>query len=186
MIVASLPERAELRTEMLATVDAQLERPAAVLVELDEHHEGPIALYNRLAEEVTTPWLFPFADDDLLEPDHFKVLGEACAGVDRRTAVVYTWCWFEHPDCERDHWQRDPHKQPNGIYALRLHNFIPAPAAIRTDVWRELGGYHDPGIMRHEDWHLWCRILNAGGGFECVPQVTWTYRTGNWQHHSTR
>jgi hypothetical protein len=50
---------------------------------------------------------------------------------------------------------------------------------VRVSLWRELGGYRD---VHNEDHDLWVRALDAGARFRCIPEVTWTYRLGDWPH----
>jgi len=36
--------------------------------------------------------------------------------------------------------------------------------------------------VHNEDHDLWVRALDAGARFRCIPEVTWTYRLGDWPH----
>jgi hypothetical protein len=54
---------------------------------------------------------------------------------------------------------------------LRVRNYIHAPALIRTDRLRQLGGFAtDPRLNEFEDYDLWCRIAEHGWRGQLVPQ----------------
>jgi len=54
---------------------------------------------------------------------------------------------------------------------LRLRNDIHAPALIRTDRLRQLGGFAtDPHLNGFEDYDLWCRMAEQGWQGQLVPQ----------------
>jgi hypothetical protein len=55
---------------------------------------------------------------------------------------------------------------------LRRGNYIHAPALIRADVLRAVGGFaQDDRLRGSEDYDLWCRIADRGGRGRLVPQV---------------
>ncbi len=178
LILATVPERELLRRQCVASIEAQTMRPAALLWEVDANHRGPVATFNSLASKVTTDWLFPFADDDLLDPEHFEVLQ---TGLSDNVDIVYTWCRVTgRPELPETLFQIE-----RPFHHLKSQNWIPGSAAIRTQLWKQLGGWQDPGIMKHEDWHFWVRAYNAGARFLCIPTVTWTYRVDReWSHVS--
>jgi hypothetical protein len=54
---------------------------------------------------------------------------------------------------------------------MRLRNDIQAPALIRTDRLRQLGGFAtDPRLNGFEDYDLWCRMAERGWRGQLVPQ----------------
>jgi Glycosyltransferase like family 2 len=54
---------------------------------------------------------------------------------------------------------------------LRGRNYIHAPALIRTDRLRQLGGFAtDPSLVGSEDYDLWCRMAQRGWRGQLVPQ----------------
>lgn len=179
----TIPEREALREEAIASLEAQTE-DVFFLQGIDTAHNGPVPTVNSLAACVGTDWLFPFADDDLLDPDHFSVLEKWC---DDDADIVYTFCRIEGGGDEHPHDQFQVRLQDEfGWEHLRKANWIPASAAIRTDLWHSLGGYREATWTEHEDWDLWVRALDAGARFRCVPTVTWTYRmNAEWEHLST-
>lgn len=187
IIMGSLPEREGLRAQMLESVEAQTLKPATVLYEIDQNHRGVILTYNCLAARVTTEWLFPFADDDLLDPNHFEILSQY---MDDAVDVVYTWCRVTgDPGMPETIFQvpipDNAADQAVFLQNLRYANCIPGSAAIRTKLWEKLGGYRQFGNGMPEDWDFWLRALDAGAQFRCVPMVTWTYRRDlSWQHEN--
>lgn len=55
---------------------------------------------------------------------------------------------------------------------LRLRNGIHAPALVRTERLRLLGGFAtDPRLDGLEDHDLWCRVAERGWGGQLAPQV---------------
>lgn len=55
---------------------------------------------------------------------------------------------------------------------LRRGNYIHAPALIRAEVLRAVGGFAEDDRLRgFEDYGLWCRIADRGGRGRLVPQV---------------
>lgn len=180
IIIPTIPERAELFEQALASVKAQT-APVFYKTAVDTNHNGPVPTVNALASTVETEWLFRLDDDDLLDPDHVEVLSH---WLDDDADIVYTWCRIEgggdeHPE---DQFQvRLQHEY--GWEHLYEANWIPCSAAIRTDLWNELGGLDDVPL---EDWDFWQRALDKGARFRCVPAVTWTYRMNpEWEHRST-
>jgi hypothetical protein len=177
VIMPTIPERAELFEQALASVKAQTV-PVEYHIGEDVQHNGPIATVNSLAGCVTTDWLFRLDDDDLLDSDHFQVL---YPWLDDDADIVYTWCRIEGDTHPEDFFQ-----QNYPFENLRHANWIPCSAAIRTDLWHELGGLQSSEWTEHEDWDFWVRALDAGARFRCVPAVTWTYRLNTeWTHRST-
>lgn len=182
VIVPTIPERSALLAEAVASLEAQT-HPVQWLVGEDKDHHGPIATVNALAGSVTTDWLFRLDDDDLVDPDHFAVLDP---WLDGDADIVYSWCRIEGGNDEHPPEQFQVRLQAEfGWEHLREANWIPASAAIRTDLWHELGGYRESDWTEHEDWDFWVRALDAGARFRCVPAVTWTYRMNTeWEHRS--
>lgn len=182
VIIPTVPERAELLAEAVASLEAQTS-PVRWLIGVDNEHNGPIATVNALAGSVQTEWLFRLDDDDLVDDDHFEVLGR---WLDGRADVVYTWCRIEGGNDEHPPEQFQVRLQAEyGWEHLREANWIPSSAAIRSELWHSLGGYREPSWTQHEDWDFWVRALDAGARFACVPAVTWTYRMNTeWEHRS--
>jgi GT2 family glycosyltransferase len=176
VVTATLPERGPLLADCARSVALQTLPPAAWHVRVDHDREGPANVLNGLVDAVKAEWLFRLDDDDLLEPDHFAHLKPYLTG---RADIVYSWCRIDGPISPRKF------QVPFDPDRLRRDNFIPSAAAIRTSLFRDLGGYDPhPTRTRHEDWDFWLRALEAGARFLCVPIPTWTYRLGAWEHRS--
>jgi len=45
---------------------------------------------------------------------------------------------------------------------------------MRTELWREQGGYRDG--HGHPDWDMLRRCETAGATFLNIPEITWVYR----------
>lgn len=178
VLVPTIAERGDLLIEALSSIEAQT-LPTNYRVAYDHHHDGPAKLLNYMAKGTTSEWLFRLDDDDLLDPDHFEVLSH---WLDDDADIVFTWCRVEgggelHPPEQfQARWQAE-----FGWEHLSVTNWIPCSAAIRTSLWRQLGGLDEQHTF--EDWDFWQRALAAGARFRCVPTVTWTYRMNpEWQH----
>lgn len=184
LIIPTLPERSELLAQALQSA-ARQERPAdLLLVGTDTAREGPAAVRNRLAAKATgATWLAFLDDDDLLYPNHLRVLLEHAHGAD----VVYSrgardldgtvaggTVGANHGTMARFHWS--PSVPAPGD--LDLGNHIPVTALVRADTFWDVGGF-SPGD-RYEDWMLWRRMLAAGAAFRPVDVETWVYRSGDW------
>lgn len=134
---------------------------------------GPAQTLNHVVKHrVHTEWFFRLDDDDLVDPDHFEVLSH---WLDDDADIVFTWCRIQgggelHPEDQfQVCWQHE-----YGWEHLYETNWIPCSAAVRTSLFRDLGGYDE--AHEFEDWDLWQRALDEGARFRCVPAVTWTYR----------
>lgn len=175
VITPTITDRARLLTEAAASIAGQSLPPAAWLVGWDTERVGPIPVVNRLAQQVDTEWLFRLDDDDLLYPGHFDTL---YPHLSRDADVVYSWCRVEGL------WDERRFQRVFSETTLRYENTIPSAACIRTSLWRKLGGYQRASYTPFEDYDFWLRALDSGAKFVCVPQVTWVYRMGDWQHLS--
>lgn len=133
------------------------------LVRLDVERRGPAAIRNELAAQVDTEWLLCLDDDDLLLSHYLEVVAPELETAD----VVYTsWYLTGAPD-----------PQPYDVFdadVLRVQNFIPVTACIRTSLFRQVGGFRTDVPI--EDHDLWLRLLDAGARFTYVPVVCWRYR----------
>jgi hypothetical protein len=101
-------------------------------------------------------------DDDLLLPHHVETLTGNLSGAD----IVWTWT-----EVRGRSWN------PNAAYTpgrLSHENYIPSNMAMRTGLWRELGGYRSG--PQHPDWDMLQRCENSGATFVNVPEITWVYR----------
>lgn len=132
------------------------------LVQVDHERRGPAAIRNELAEQVDTDWLLCLDDDDLLLSHYLEVVRPEL----ERADVVYT-AWYLTGAADPQ-----PLDRFDADY-LRVQNFIPVTAAVRTEAFRAVGGFRDVPL---EDHDLWLRLLDAGARFIYVPVVCWRYR----------
>lgn len=177
VITATRPDRKHLLAEAARSVSLQTLSPAQWLIQTDHHAEGPATVLNNLAEKVETEWLFRLDDDDILEHDHFEQLKPYL--LYSNADIIYSWCTVEGPMAH------NKYQVPFDAKRLRTDNYIPSAAAIRTNLFRDLGGYNtNPTRTKHEDWDLWLRALEQNAKFLCIPVITWRYRFGSWDHRS--
>ncbi len=175
IVTPTIPERAPLFAELQLAMESQVEAPADWIVFHDNDHLGTIAALEILMAQVQTEWFVPLADDDLIDPTFVMLLA---AAVHDDVDVVWPLCRVEGT-CPW--WEGIHHFDP---VLLREDNYIPGTAAIRTSLFREVGGYRAPVGQPHEDWDLWIRMLDAGARFESIPEKCWTYRFGPWARRS--
>lgn len=160
VVTAAIPERFDLLRDALKSVAAQTLQPAEHIVVVDYDRRGTADALNRGLAAVTSEWVATLDDDDVLYPPHLEVL----LGASRFADVVYSYC-----DCDFDIHVNAPFNPA----VLRVQNYIPTTALIRTEKLREVGGWPDE---REQDWALWLRLLDAQARFVYVPRVTWRYR----------
>lgn len=160
LVTATLPERANLLREMLQSVTEQTVPPACHIV-MRDLGAGFVDTVNRAVAMVDTEFFCLVDDDDLLLPDHVQLLaGNLSAD------IVWSWCEVTGRD-----WN------PNAGYSpgrLLFENYIPSNMAMRTSLWRGLGGYR--GGVGHPDWDMLQRCEQAGASFLNLTEVTWVYR----------
>jgi hypothetical protein len=161
LVTATLPSRSSLLREMLESVTEQSVAPACHIVMRDDGR-GFVDTVNRAVSLVDTEFFCLVDDDDLLLPGHVETLTKGSPFSD----IVWTWC-----EVQGRKWN------PNSGYKrgrLSQENYIPSNMAMRTGLWRELGGYrHGP---EHPDWDMLQRCENYGATFVNIPEVTWVYR----------
>lgn len=164
VLTASLPERAGMLAENLASVAAQTLPPAAHVVAVDYARAGGAATYNRLLAAVDTPWFCCLDDDDTAEPNHLETMAaEAETG---QWDVVYTWC----RSVGREFTQYNQGFDPTIVATASI---VPITALCRTALMRDVGGFPDTWDY---DRAGWVAVHRAGGRFVALPDVTWTYR----------
>lgn len=165
LLTASMPERAGMLAEAIGTVAAQSVLPKQHLVGVDHRRQGAALTYNGLAKAVCcAEWLTFLDDDDLLDPGHLEVLGDATSpSVD----VVYAHCRTDAPHLA------DAYQGPFDPVALADRCTVPITAMVRKDWFEKVGGF--PSTWAY-DWDLWKNLSAAGARFLAVDAVTWTYR----------
>jgi len=164
VVTLTLPERAAMLEECLASVRDQTVHPCVHHVEWDMVGGEFVGTANTAVAAVNTPFFNMLDDDDLFLPNHVEVMmGVLDAEPD--VDVVWTGCEVRGRDISFVE-----EYQPG---LLQVRPYIPSNLMMRTEVWRMLGGYRD---MFNADWDLLARAETAGARFLRVPVVTWVYR----------
>lgn len=167
VITPTIPERARMLAEAIATVAAQTAPPTGHLIAVDHRRSGPAELRTLLVGSASTEWVAFLDDDDLLDADHLERLAEV-AGPD--VDVAYSWCRLDPPGAIGDQF----YNQPYDRQALRRHGIFPITVLARRAAILDCGGFRPED--RYEDWALWNRMADRGARFACLPEPTWTYR----------
>lgn len=166
VITPSLPERAALLADSIASVARQTHRPRQHLIGIDHSRIGAAAMRNELLQAVGTPLVAFLDDDDVLYPRHLDVL---CSKLADDALLDVAWSW-----CESENGPAIPRPVYFNAAAMRRANFIPVTVVARTQAVLDVYGF-DPDV-EHEDWDLWLRMLDKGARFDVVAEVTWKYR----------
>ena len=156
VLTPTIPERADLLEECIASVTAQTFKDMEQLIGVDEGRRGCSWMMNQLAQQAKGEWVIPFADDDLLLPGAVARLLEASDDAD----VVYS----------------PPLVSQNGeTHFFGVPPDIPSFGLIRRTLWQVLGGY-DTSRSREEDRDLWTRALKEGARFVRIGEPQYVYR----------
>lgn len=176
VITPTVLDRGHLLAELHASLAAQTE-PVAWSVMYDTNGEGPAAMRNALVAAVSTEWVFPLDDDDLVDADHFETLAPHLTD-----DVDVVWTSPRVPyDAELEEWL----SHPVDVWQMDRSNAIAGAAAVRRSAWIDAGGQCPDD--ENEDHGLWLRLRNAGKTFRQVHAQTWTYRLDpEWSHRSRR
>jgi len=172
VITPTLPERAELLRECIASVEAQTCPAKAHLIWTDTERRGCAAALNMLWPRVQTEWVAVLADDDVMYPNHLEtLLAQAqVSEYEGEVGVVYSYC---HVLGRPDGW--NPNRPFNARRVLSGDQGIPATALIRRTLVEKLGGWRNwPNMW--EDQDFWIRAVRGGARFVCVQRITWAYR----------
>lgn len=196
-----MPGRENLLAEAMGSVAAQTVAPACQLVRVEAPPAGlsPLHLahqHNVLLGMVDTTWVAVLDDDDLYTVDHFETVAGSGHMGDEGADVIYTFGLGNAAP------RNDVSEWTNEEMATKLArgNCVSSNALIRVSALRAVGGWCDDaskfdaarGVYTStkatwEDWDLWSRMVRAAGPgeervrFRCVPVVTWTYRSGDWE-----
>lgn len=168
----SIPPRARKLVEAVASVLAQ-ERPAdAISVAVDVDADGPAVTRNRALAASDTEWTAFLDDDDLMNPEHLRLLLDAAE--DSGADLVYPWftvsggsdpfpAFFGRP------WRNDdPH-------------IFPVTYLVRTELAKDVGGFPepewlDPAAGIGEDWAFILALIAVDAKILHLPERTWTWR----------
>jgi glycosyltransferase involved in cell wall biosynthesis len=196
VIIPSIPERHELLARAVRSTRDHGDVYMGVWTEIDNEGLGAAATRNRALEwsrEAGEPaeYIAFLDDDDEFLPEHLP----ACLEHAGKTGADVVYPWFNiqlHGQIRND---LDPLKMRGGTTfgkefdpeALKINNFIPVTALVRSELLYEVGGFPVPGSEEWphedcEDWALWLRLVDAGAKFEHLAQRTWTW---NWHGSNT-
>jgi glycosyltransferase involved in cell wall biosynthesis len=169
IITPTIPKRSNLLVEAINSVGNQRVKAKNHLIGVDLQKMGPAKMRNLLVNNVDTEWVAFLDDDDIVYDNHI----EEYAKVHEQSDMIYTWC----DSIGRENFDPNSHFDPN---RLLQGNYIPVTAAVRTSVFRQVGGFslEDRYVQADptEDWNLWLKLLHANARFTCVPVKTWCYR----------
>lgn len=136
--------------ELLDTPDPRLH-----LVRL-ENRRGVAAARNVGAQKATAPFLAFLDDDDEWLPTKLEDQLRCITSPDQMAAVFSGFQAWRGPNLM---YTRVPAPQEDLKAALLKEPMTGPPMVlIRTDVFRDLGGF-DVALKRYEDWDLWLRLV---------------------------
>ena len=165
VVTCAIPERLDMLFEATESVKNQTVSPYSHLISIDYQKVGTARNLNNACFGVTTEFFAILADDDLLYPDHLKILYDNSKEAD----VVYS---FAEVSGRGERFANRINREFDEKL-LRKKNFICATTLIRTEMFRQVGGF--PNDIK-EDYGLWLKFLDVGAVFKCVPEKTWVYR----------
>jgi GT2 family glycosyltransferase len=187
VVIATIPPRGKLLRRALASVAAQFELPAAIIVEYDHERAGAAAVRNRALAKVTTEWVAWLDDDDQLLPNHLAALMTAAraqpaadllypipklVGGRDPTAVSVNGRWQLPWGVPFGPEQRE--------HLLTRGSFIPITHVVRTELVRKAGGFPPTrvlgsGRVQGEDEQYLIALLENWATFVHVEQITWLW-----------
>ncbi len=160
VVTPSLPERASMLAQCVASVKSQTRSADMHVIKLDTDRSGPAAIRNRIVQQLPDEidWLAFLDDDDQFLPQHLEKLSAVAESAD----VVFSPSNLSNPAQYPTH---DYRRIVNG-------NYISITCLVRRSMFEFVGGF-DSGL--YEDWGLWKKITSVVGRFVFVPEVTWVY-----------
>jgi len=171
VVIPTIATRVKQLALALDSVRVQTLPAETVLVEFDEHREGPAVMRNRALAKIETEWTAFLDDDDLLYPDHLKLLARYA----RLTGVDVVYPQWDGPD------PTGMQGKPFDPVLLQRANYIPVTTLCRTAAVRAAGGFQShPDANRDpcEDWGLWLAMTEQGSKFGHLPIRTWRMSPG--------
>lgn len=177
VVIPTIYSRSAMLEQAVQSVLEQELQAADVIIEHDIHRQGPAVVRNRALARVQTPWLAWLDDDDLLMPQHLRVLADVALSAD----ADLVWPWFTVSG------GGDPFPMHFGRQWDPEHpHQFPITYLVRTELVRRVGGFetvpdgpaHADGNRAGEDWRLQLAMSAAGGRFVHLPERTWI-----WRHH---
>lgn len=146
---------------VIVATDGGIHIPGAKVVESYCHWRHPQAWYLQQAiMAAETDWVWIVDIDDEAYPSGLKGLEDVAADV---------WqVGFERSDGEK---YRPPQLTAAEFLASKQNVFVGA-SMIRTDIFRDVGGYPDVAL---QDWGLWRRLARHGATFESSSRLHFAY-----------
>lgn len=167
VIVPTVPPRAGMLAQALASVDAQTLQPTAIIVQEDTDRAGAAVTRQRAQDRVRTEWTAPLDDDDLLYPQHLQRLADVA--VETGADLVFPWY-----DCTGN----DPFPQLEGKpWANDDPHVFPVTFLARTEAIRAAGGWQVyPEVGSNEDWRLILTLVDMDAHIVHLNERTWQWR----------
>lgn len=145
------------------------EHPAdAITIAVDANGDGAAATRQRALTMVGTEWVAFLDADDILHPNHLRVLADLADAND----ADYCYSWFDgnQPFSPATHRGRamnpaEPHHTTMTVL-------------VRTDLAQQVGFRPHPeatDAWSAEDWLFTLHCLERGAVFAGTPEITWTY-----------
>lgn len=175
VITPTIPRRAHVLQNAMASVHAQSLLPVEHVVMVDTGHDigeaqGPARLRNTALRATQQPFVAFLDDDDTLDADHLDFLAHLM--VEHEADLAYSYCRFDGPSINPIFVN-----QPYDREVLREHGIFPITVLARRAAILDCDGFREED--QYEDWSLWNRMADNGCTFACMSEVTWTYRTGH-------
>jgi glycosyltransferase involved in cell wall biosynthesis len=114
-------------------------------------------------------FLVPLDADDEIAPEFLEVLRSA---LEERPDAAYAHCWSELYGDEEATWVA----RPFNPYLLALSNSVVGCVLMRTEAWKQVGGYDETMLHGNEDWDMWLRLLEAGWDQVQIRRSLFRYR----------
>lgn len=136
---------------------------------VSRHVPGSVAdARNAALEQVTTEWVIHLDADDELEAGYVQAVAAATGDL-RAPSVRYVRPGWTPP---RPRMLRVAgHRRACTGDCLPEGNWLVVGTAVRTDLVRTVGGWHNWDV--YEDWDLWLRCWRAGATVEPVPRAVY-------------
>lgn len=131
---------------------------------IHRHEESLSAARNACLESVRTEWVIYLDADDELEPGYIEAMASGTADVRGPIARYVRGTKFNI-------WQPRVagHTHECVAECLADGNWLLIGAAVRADILREAGGWHEHPWS--EDWCTWIRCWKIGATFELIREA---------------
>lgn len=179
VVIPHIPTRSFELTRAVSSVAVQTHQPENIVITIDKKHDGSAATRNRALYEITTGWVAFLDDDDEFLPEHLEILMRYA--LREGATVVYSGCKVVDAQGStiplQDEWGRFGQKFDSDL--LKQKSYIPVTSLVHTGLARQALFGPPAGVETdYDDWGFYLRLLELGGTFLHVPEVTWI-----WHHH---